>query len=55
MVEGVHTVKAVYNLAKKFGVEMPISEAVYKVVHEGISPQVALEKLLSRPVKEEDI
>jgi glycerol-3-phosphate dehydrogenase (NAD(P)+) len=55
VVEGVHTVKAVYNLAKKFGVEMPISEAVYKVVHEGISPQVALEKLLSRPVKEEDI
>lgn len=33
--EGVKSSKAVKALAEKHGVEMPISEAVYRVVHEG--------------------
>jgi len=53
VVEGVHTVKAAVELAKEHGVEMPITEAVHKIVHEGSSPKEIMEKLLSRPVKEE--
>ena len=52
--EGIHTVKAVVRLAEKYGVEMPISRAVYKVVHEGMAPEEVMEELLSRPVKEEN-
>jgi glycerol-3-phosphate dehydrogenase (NAD(P)+) len=54
VVEGIHTVKAVVRLAEKGGVEMPISRAVYKVVHEGMAPEEVMEELLSRPVKEEN-
>ncbi len=53
VVEGVYTVKAVHSLSKKLSVEMPISEAVYSVIYEGKSPGDVLEKLLSRPVREE--
>jgi glycerol-3-phosphate dehydrogenase (NAD(P)+) len=53
VVEGVHTVEAVYRLAKELNVEMPIVNAVYKIVHEKQSPQDVMKELLSRPVKEE--
>jgi len=53
VVEGVYTVKAVHNLATKLSVDMPISEAVYKIIYEKVSPKKAMEELLSRPVKEE--
>ncbi|SMP07116.1 glycerol 3-phosphate dehydrogenase (NAD(P)+) [Desulfurobacterium pacificum] len=53
VVEGVHTVEAVYRLAKELNVEMPIVNAVYKIVHERQSPQEVMKELLSRPVKEE--
>ena len=55
VVEGVHTVKAAVELAKEHGVEMPITEAVYKIVHGGSSPKEVMEELLSRPVKEESL
>ncbi len=53
VVEGIFTVKAVYNLSRNLSVEMPISNAVYSVVYEKRSPKEVLEELLSRPVKEE--
>jgi len=55
VVEGVHTVKAAVKLAKEYSVEMPITEAVYKIVHRGYSPGKVMEELLSRPVKEESL
>jgi glycerol-3-phosphate dehydrogenase (NAD(P)+) len=55
VVEGVYTVKAVHRLSKKLSVEMPISEAVYKIIYEEVSPREAMELLLSRPVKEEHL
>jgi len=55
VVEGVHTVRAVVKLAQELGVEMPISEAVYRIVHGGSSPKEVMEELLSRPVKEESL
>ena len=54
VVEGIHTVKAVVRLAEMYGVEMPISKAVYRVVHEGMDPEEVMNELLSRPVKEEN-
>ncbi len=48
-VEGVHTVKAVYELSKTLNIHAPISLGVYRAVVEGAPPlQVALE-LLKRP------
>lgn len=55
VVEGVHTVKAAVKLARELSVEMPITEAVYKIVHEDFSPGEVMEELLSRPVKEESL
>jgi len=53
VVEGVYTVKAVVELARKLSLEMPISEAVYKIIYERKNPKEIMEELLSRPVKEE--
>jgi len=48
-VEGVHTVKAVYELSESLNIHAPISLAVYKIVVEGFPAcEVALE-LLKRP------
>lgn len=47
-VEGYTTCKEVRRLAKQHNVDMPISEQVYKVVYEGVSPQDAVQKLLNR-------
>jgi glycerol-3-phosphate dehydrogenase (NAD(P)+) len=55
VVEGVHTVKAVYRLKEKLGVEVPICEAVYKILYCKSSPKEVMEELLSRPVKEESL
>lgn len=51
--EGVKTSKVVKKLAKKFSLEMPISEEVYKVLHEGEDPRKSLQQLLSRRLKKE--
>ena len=55
VVEGVYTVKAVVELARKFSLEMPISEAVYKIIYERKDPEEVMGELLSRPVKEETV
>jgi glycerol-3-phosphate dehydrogenase (NAD(P)+) len=52
--EGVKTAEAVYELARRHGVEMPISEQVYRIVHEGKSPSQALRTLMLRDPKPED-
>jgi glycerol-3-phosphate dehydrogenase (NAD(P)+) len=53
VVEGVNSCKAVLALAKKYGVEMPICEAVESVVFEGASIEAALSSLYARPMKDE--
>lgn len=49
--EGVKTSRSVYELAKKYNVEMPISEQVYKVIYENKSPVQALKELMERELK----
>ncbi|MCA9562905.1 MAG: NAD(P)-dependent glycerol-3-phosphate dehydrogenase, partial [Myxococcales bacterium] len=51
--EGVKTALSVYNLAKKYQVEMPLSEQVYYVLYEDKPVGKAIESLLSRLQKRE--
>lgn len=49
--EGVHTARSTLELAKKHAVDMPITEAVYKCLHEGMTVDEAIEQMLNRPFK----
>jgi glycerol-3-phosphate dehydrogenase (NAD(P)+) len=51
--EGVATSLSVYNLAKREGVDMPISNEVYKTLYEGKDPKQAVTDLMSRDLKPE--
>lgn len=46
--EGVKSCRSILDLARSAGVDMPITEAVVSVVHEGRTPQEMLRGLLSR-------
>ncbi len=51
--EGVITAKSMYFLAEKMGVEMPISEQVYRVLYEGKDPLLVVSELMDRDLKHE--
>ncbi len=53
VVEGVYTTKAAYALAKKYDVEMPITEQAYAVLFEGKSPRQAVMELMCRDKRHE--
>ncbi len=55
VVEGVPTTKAVVELAKKFNVEMPITQTVHKVLFEGLDPLEGISQLMNREPKPETI
>ena len=44
---------AIRDLARGYGVEMPITEQVARVCHEGADPRVAVTALMSREIKPE--
>ena len=46
--EGVHSARAVAQLAARHGVEMPISRAVHDVLFQGLGARAAVQSLLSR-------
>jgi glycerol-3-phosphate dehydrogenase (NAD(P)+) len=48
--EGYYATKCIYELNKKFKIEMPIMQAVYHVLYEKISPRIEM-KLLSDQMK----
>lgn len=52
-VEGYVCTQNAYDLAKKLGVELPITEQLYKLLFEGVKPYDALKNLMGRPVKNE--
>ena len=52
-VEGYVCTQNAYDLAKKLGVELPITEQLYKLLFEGEKPYEALKNLMGRPVKNE--
>ena len=51
--EGVRTSEAVFELSRRHGVEMPITEEVHAILHEGRSPSDALAALMRRDPKPE--
>ncbi len=51
--EGVKSCLAIRDLARKHGIEMPITEQVELVCHEGVDPRVAVAALMSREMKSE--
>ena len=53
-VEGYLAVKTAVCLAAQYGVEMPITEACYRVCYEGASPRAAIAELMDRPKKHEN-
>ena len=52
--EGVKTSKAVCDLAKKLGIDVPVSNAIYEAVYTDITPQEVLSKLMNRKLKKEE-
>ncbi len=53
VVEGFNTAREVVQLARRHKVEMPISEQVYRVLYDGLSPAVAVQNLLARESRAE--
>jgi glycerol-3-phosphate dehydrogenase (NAD(P)+) len=51
--EGVKSCQPILELARAHGIEMPITEQVVRVVHDGVPPQVALVRLMNRATKSE--
>ena len=52
-IEGISAAKETYELAKRHGVEMPITEQTYKVLYEDLSPLTAVQNLFARDQKAE--
>lgn len=48
--EGVLTSRSAHHLAKKLGVECPVIEGIYQVVHEGADPVQVVTDNMSRPL-----
>jgi glycerol-3-phosphate dehydrogenase (NAD(P)+) len=51
--EGVLTTNAAVGLAKTRGVEMPITERMHAILHQGKSPREAIHELMTRTAKSE--
>jgi glycerol-3-phosphate dehydrogenase (NAD(P)+) len=52
-IEGVSAAKETFLLAKKYAIDMPITEQTYKVLYEGLAPLTAVQNLLAREQKAE--
>jgi glycerol-3-phosphate dehydrogenase (NAD(P)+) len=52
--EGVRTTRAALGLARKLGVEMPITEQMGLILDEGKDPKEAIRDLMLRPSRDED-
>jgi glycerol-3-phosphate dehydrogenase (NAD(P)+) len=51
--EGVKTARSLYSLSRRLGVEMPISHAIYHILHEDLDPTDAVYQLMTRDLKNE--
>lgn len=53
VVEGISTCKVAYELSQEYGVEMPITEALYQVLYEDADLNQGMKQLMSREGKRE--
>ena len=51
--EGIKTTNAAVELARRAGVEMPISEQMFLMLHSGVAPREAIQRLMERSLKGE--
>ncbi len=51
--EGVTTAESAYELSKKYNIEMPIIEQIYRVLYEDKEPALAVRDLMERSLKSE--
>jgi glycerol-3-phosphate dehydrogenase (NAD(P)+) len=51
--EGVKTARSAWEMAQKHGVEVPITEQVYRILYEDKDPRVAAKELMARTLKPE--
>ena len=52
--EGVPTTRATVRLAERLSVEMPITQAAYRVLFEGVNPVDAISELMQRELQHEE-
>ena len=53
VVEGATTVKAVHELAQEKNIDMPISEAIYRVLYENANVEDEIKQMMGRTPKPE--
>ena len=51
VIESIDNIEVAYKLAKKYNIEMPIVNAVYSVLYEGLKPELAVKMLMTRQRK----
>ena len=51
--EGIKTTNAAVDLAQRFSVEMPIAGQMFQMLHFGVSPREAIQRLMERSLKGE--
>jgi len=52
-IEGIMTARLVYQLAQRHGIDMPITEQTYRILHQGLAPLEAVENLFLRQPRPE--
>jgi len=55
VVEGMYTVKSVYEIKERKNIYMPITDATYKIIYKNEMPLKALNELMKRPLKRENL
>ena len=53
LAEGYYTVRAMLQMGKNYGVDLPICRAVYNTLYRGVEPKAALSELFTRSLKTE--
>lgn len=51
VIESIDNIEVAYQLAKKYNIEMPIVNAVYDVLYNGLNPKEAVNRLMTREKK----
>lgn len=52
-VEGIRTIKVVYELSQKYSIDMPIIEQLYSIIYDNKKPSSVVSALMNRPIKQE--
>lgn len=55
VVEGIYTSVSALQLGKKYGIQVPITQGIYSIIYEDLSPLDAVKALLQRAIKEEHL